>query len=64
VHHRTINLWLSKIQNVEVNYQNQTEKIILETLTEFEKRSIIFEENDLQFEKSMIQKLSVLKYLF
>ncbi|NBR14351.1 MAG: glycosyl transferase [Crocinitomicaceae bacterium] len=64
VHHRTINLWLSKSQNVEVNYKNQTEKIILDTLTEFEKRSIIFEENDLQFEKSMIQKLSVLKYLF
>jgi uncharacterized protein (TIGR00661 family) len=64
VHHRTINLWLSQEQLIQVNYKNQTEKIILNTLTEFEKQMKPSQKKEFQFEKSLIEKLSVIKYLF
>lgn len=63
-HHRTINLWLSQGQSIHVNYPNQTEKIILNTLTEFEKQTKPSQKKEFQFEKSLIEKLSVIKYLF
>jgi hypothetical protein len=63
-HHRTINLWLSQGQSIHVNYPNQTENILLNTLASFEARKIESEKIDLQLEKTILEKLSVLKYLF
>jgi uncharacterized protein (TIGR00661 family) len=63
-HHRTINLWLSQEQSIQVNYPNQTENIILNTLESFEARKIESEKIDLQLEKTILEKLSVLRYLF
>ena len=62
LHYRTINLWLSQGTFLQVDYQDQTESIIQNTLENFQlnKRKI----SPTLDEKTTFEKLSVLKYLF
>lgn len=62
VHHRSVNLWLSQGENLKVNYLNQTESIVQSTLVNFEQQNR--DKKYLLNEKTVLEKLSVLKYLF
>jgi hypothetical protein len=63
LHHRTINLWLSQGSPVHVDFQDQTESIVHATLNHYLRDK---EEMELERfkEKTILEKLSVLKYLF
>ncbi|MFM6935908.1 MAG: glycosyltransferase family protein [Flavobacteriales bacterium] len=63
LHHRTINLWLSQGSPVHVDFQDQTESIVQATLNHF-----LHDKEEMELErfkeKTVLEKLSVLKYLF
>jgi len=64
VNHRTLNLWLNFGENIVINYENQTEEIVLNTLNTFEEKLKLRNYSQLSSEKTIFEKLSVLKYLF
>lgn len=64
VEHRTLNLWLNYGANIAINYENQTEEIVLNTLKNFEEQLKMHNYSQLSSEKTIFEKLSVLKYLF
>jgi uncharacterized protein (TIGR00661 family) len=64
LHHRTINLWLSQGESIKVNYADETESIVQNTLTDFERKHRLMNAPRLADEKTVFEKLSVLKYLF
>ena len=64
LHYRSINLWLSQGVSIQVNYADQTESIVQNTLKEFERNYSKVKAPRLADEKSIFEKLSVLKYLF
>ena len=64
LHHRTINLWLSQGASIQVNYEDQTEQIVQQTLADFERKNRLFNAPRLSDEKTVFEKLAVLKYLF
>lgn len=61
LHHRTINLWLSQGTPIHVNYGDQTESIVQQLITNFERQ---YAKPIVQSEKTTFEKLAVLKYLF
>lgn len=64
VQHRTVNLWLNYGQPISINYDNKTEEIVMNTLNNFEQKLRLKRDNEQFTEKSIFEKLSVLKYLF
>jgi uncharacterized protein (TIGR00661 family) len=64
LHHRTINLWLNQGIQLHVDYQDETESIVQNTLTNFERKYQQMKAPRLTDEKTVFEKLSVLKYLF
>jgi hypothetical protein len=64
LHHRKINLWLSQGASIQVNYEDQTENIVQNTLADFERKNRLVNAPRLADEKTVFEKLAVLKYLF
>jgi uncharacterized protein (TIGR00661 family) len=64
LHHRTINLWLNQGIQLHVDYQDETESIVQNTLKNFERKYQQMKAPRLTDEKTVFEKLSVLKYLF
>ena len=64
IQHRTLNLWLNSENKLEINYENHIETLILKTLHDFELKLSQKRNYELYTEKSILEKLSVLKYLF
>jgi hypothetical protein len=64
LHHRTMNLWLNQGESIKVNYADQTESIVQTTLADFERKHRLLKAPRLGDEKTVFEKLSVLKYLF
>jgi hypothetical protein len=64
LHHRMINLWLNQGASIKVNYADQTESIVQTTLADFERKHRLLKAPRLTDEKTVFEKLSVLKYLF
>lgn len=64
LHHRTINLWLSQGESIQVNYEDQTEHIVQQALEDFERKNRLINSPRLTDEKTVFEKLAVLKYLF
>lgn len=63
LHHRSINLWLSQGEYVHVNFRDETEEMVQKVLTDFDRNYSKSAKNSLG-EKTTLEKLSVLKYLF
>ncbi|MEY3586569.1 MAG: hypothetical protein RLZZ243_1633, partial [Bacteroidota bacterium] len=51
-------------ESIKVNYLDQTESIVQTTLTDFERKHRQMKVPRLEDEKTVFEKLSVLKYLF
>ncbi|MEY5000996.1 MAG: hypothetical protein RLZZ211_1032 [Bacteroidota bacterium] len=63
IHHRKISYWLSANEQVSINFEDQTEKIILEVLGNFEREGRAAYEPTAEFE-TFKQKLGLLRYFF
>ena len=63
IHHRKINYWLSTNDQVAIDFEDQTEKIILEVLSNFEREGRAAYEPTAEFE-TFKQKLGLLRYFF
>ena len=63
LHHRSINLWLSQGEYVHVDFRDETEEMVQKVLTDFDRNYSKSAKNSLG-EKTTLEKLSVLKYLF
>lgn len=64
LHHRTINLWLNQGVQLHVDYKDETESIVQNTLANFERKYRQMKAPRHTDEKTVFEKLSVLKYLF
>jgi uncharacterized protein (TIGR00661 family) len=64
LHHRTINLWLNQGLQLQVDYKDETESIVERTLANFERKYRQMKAPRHTDEKTVFEKLSVLKYLF
>jgi uncharacterized protein (TIGR00661 family) len=64
MHHRTINLWLNQGIQLHVDYKDETEAIVHNTLANFEGKYSKVKAPRLADEKTTFEKLAVLKYLF
>lgn len=64
MHHRTINLWLNQGIHLHVDYKDETEAIVHNTLANFEGKYSKVKAPRLADEKTTFEKLAVLKYLF
>jgi uncharacterized protein (TIGR00661 family) len=64
LHHRTVNFWLNQGAYLQANYANKTEEIVQRVLHNFEKQRVIKGNSLNDMEKTTLEKIAVLKYLF
>jgi uncharacterized protein (TIGR00661 family) len=64
IHHRTVNFWLNHGTFLQKNYENKTEEIVQNVLDNFEKQSQQSCNDHMEMNKSTLEKIAVLKYLF
>jgi uncharacterized protein (TIGR00661 family) len=64
IHHRTVNFWLNHGTFLQKNYENKTEEIVQNVLDNFEKQRQQSCNDHMEMNKSTLEKIAVLKYLF